>query len=44
MTGYSDNSSIPERFRHIEVVRKPINDIALAAKLSVVLAQSIPSA
>jgi hypothetical protein len=25
-------------------VRKPINDIALAAKLSVVLAQSIPSA
>jgi CheY-like chemotaxis protein len=44
MTGYSDHSSIPERFRHIEVVRKPINDIALAAKLSVVLAQSIPSA
>lgn len=37
MTGYSDHSSIPERFQHIEVVRKPINDIALAVKLAAVL-------
>lgn len=37
MTGYSDNSSIPERFRHIDVVRKPISDTALATKLSSIL-------
>jgi len=34
MTGYSDKSSIPERFRHIEVVRKPIDFTSLSVKLT----------
>ncbi len=37
MTGYSDHSSIPESLRQIDVVRKPINDVALSAKLSAAL-------
>lgn len=37
MTGYSDQSSIPERFRHIEVVRKPINNLSLASRIVTVL-------
>ncbi|MCL7999943.1 GAF domain-containing protein [Brucella sp. 21LCYQ03] len=37
MTGYSDQSSIPERFRNIEVVRKPINNDSLATKLELAL-------
>lgn len=34
MTGYSDQSSIPERFRHIEVIRKPIDISSLSMKLN----------
>ncbi len=34
MTGYSDQSSIPERFRHIEVIRKPIDISSLIIKLN----------
>lgn len=32
-TGYGDNVMIPQRFRHVPVVRKPVNPILLAAKL-----------
>lgn len=38
-TGYGDSLMIPERFRQVPVVRKPVNETALAAQLS--LAQSI---
>jgi DNA-binding NtrC family response regulator len=34
MTGYSDQSSIPERFRHIEVIRKPLDISSLSTKLN----------
>ena len=32
-TGYADNVMIPARFRHVPVVRKPINGAALATNL-----------
>ncbi len=32
-TGYGDNVMIPERFRHIPIVRKPVNRSALAIKV-----------
>ena len=38
-TGYGDSLMIPERFRQVPVVRKPVNESALAAQLGV--AQSI---
>lgn len=37
MTGYSDQLSIPERFRNVEVVRKPINNASLAIKIKITL-------
>lgn len=33
MTGYSDDSAIPERFRAIDILRKPISKSSLATKL-----------
>ncbi|WP_210240059.1 response regulator, partial [Brucella gallinifaecis] len=34
MTGYSDQSSIPERFRQIEVIRRPIDISSLNIKFN----------
>ena len=36
-TGYRDTVMIPERFRHVPVVRKPISAAALSEKLSAIL-------
>jgi light-regulated signal transduction histidine kinase (bacteriophytochrome)/CheY-like chemotaxis protein len=37
-TGYGDNVMIPERFRHVPVVRKPVNGTTLALQIELVRA------
>ena len=38
-TGYGDNLRIPERFRHVPVIRKPVNLASLATKIGVAIDQ-----